>query len=328
MKHRILGALFLVALALTGGVLLCRYLGRAKVQGISATGTIEVREVNVTARESGTLSGLRVREGDTVSRGDVLGRLTRHDLEALDRQDLEGLARARAVLKDLESGARLQEVREVEAAERAAKTRLDLAQGDFERFSALFRENVIARKEMDEVAARRDLAKSDLDAARQRLSLVRSGTRIDVLKAQEAEIRRLEALHQVTLSRISDTVLTSPRDGVILSKNYEEGEVLAQGATLATVADMSDCWVKLYMPSTVLGRLKIGQKAEVRVDSFPDRVFAGHIRTISDKAEFTPRQSLTTEERANLVFAVEVAVENPDGVLKPGMPADVTLHDD
>lgn len=328
MKHRILGALFLVALALTGGVLLCRYLGRAKVQGISATGTIEVREVNVTARESGTLSGLRVREGDTVSRGDVLGRLTRHDLEALDRQDLEGLARARAVLKDLESGARLQEVREVEAAERAAKTRLDLAQGDFERFSALFRENVIARKEMDEVAAKRDLAKSDLDAARQRLSLVRSGTRIDVLKAQEAEIRRLEALHQVTLSRISDTVLISPRDGVILSKNYEEGEVLAPGATLATVADMSDCWVKLYMPSTVLGRLKIGQKAEVRVDSFPDRVFAGHIRTISDKAEFTPRQSLTTEERANLVFAVEVAVENPDGVLKPGMPADVTLHDD
>lgn len=328
MKHRILGALFLVALALTGGVLLCRYLGRAKVQGISATGTIEVREVNVTARESGTLSGLRVREGDTVSKGDVLGRLTRHDLEALARQDLEGLARARAVLKDLESGARLQEVREVEAAERAAKTRLDLAQGDFERFSALFRENVIARKEMDEVAAKRDLAKSDLDAARQRLSLVRSGTRIEVLKAQEAEIRRLEALHQVTLSRISDTVLTSPRDGVILSKNYEEGEVLAQGATLATVADMSDCWVKLYLPGTVLGRLKIGQKAEVRVDSFPDRVFAGHIRTISDKAEFTPRQSLTTEERANLVFAVEVAVENPDGVLKPGMPADVTLHDD
>ena len=129
------------------------------------------------------------------------------------------------------------------------------------------------------------------------------------------------------MARIADTVVPSPLGGVILSKNYEEGEFVPAGAVLATVADLSDCWVKIYLPSTVLGRVKLGSSAEVRVDSFPDRAFQGRVRKISDKAEFTPRQSLTTEERANLVFAVEVSVDNPDGVLKPGMPADVILHD-
>ena len=97
---------------------------------------------------------------------------------------------------------------------------------------------------------------------------------------------------------------------------------------MATVADLSDCWVKVYLPSTVLGRVKAGGAADVRVDSFPDRVFRGKVRAVSDRAEFTPRQSLTTEERANLVFAVEVEVDNAESLLKPGMPADVTFHDD
>jgi len=149
-----------------------------------------------------------------------------------------------------------------------------------------------------------------------------------VLAAQEAEVLRLEAMGRVTASRVGDTVLAAPLGGVVLSKNYEEGEFLPPGAVLATVADLSDCWVKVYLPSTVLGRVKAGGAADVRVDSFPDRVFRGKVRAVSDRAEFTPRQSLTTEERANLVFAVEVAVENPESLLKPGMPADVTFHDD
>ena len=328
MKHRILAVLSLVVLAIAAGVALCRFLGNGRNGAIVAAGTFEVREVVVTAKEYGTLAELAAREGDAVRKGQVLGRLYRPDLEALVRQDREGLARAKSVLEDLRSGPRPQEIREAEAFVKAAETRFGLAQADFVRFSALYAERVIARKEMDDVTARRDLASSDLSAARQRLSLVRSGTRSDVVRAQEAEVRRLEALHRVTLSRVADTVLVSPKDGVILSKNFEEGEFLPAGAALATVADMSDCWVKIYLPSTVLGKLKVGQEADVRVDSFPGKVFRGRIRTISDRAEFTPRQSLTTEERANLVFAVEIAVENPDGALKPGMPADVTLHAD
>lgn len=328
MKHKILAALLLVAVAVAGGIALCRFLGNGKDKAIVAAGTIEVTEVNVTAKESGTLSSVGFREGDPVGKGQVLGRLVRNDLEAQGAQDRAALERARAILADLRKGARPQEIREAEEAQGAAKVRYDLAQADYMRFSSLYAEKVISRKEMDEVTARRDLAKKDLAAAGERLSLVRSGTRPDVLAAQEAEVLRLEALGRVTASRVGDTVLAAPLAGVVLSKNYEEGEFLPPGAVLATVADLSDCWVKVYLPSTVLGRVKAGGAADVRVDSFPERVFPGKVRNVSDRAEFTPRQSLTTEERANLVFAVEVAVENPESLLKPGMPADVTFHDD
>ena len=328
MKHKILAALLLVTVAVAGGIALCRFLGDGKNDAVAAAGTIEVTEVNVTAKENGTLSAAAFKEGDRVEKGQVLGRLVRNDLDAQGAQDRAALARARSILADLRKGARPQEIREAEEAQGAAKVRYDLAQADFTRFSSLYAEKVISRKEMDEVTARRDLAKNDLAAAGERLSLVRSGTRPDVLAAQEAEVLRLEALGRVTASRVGDTVLASPLGGVVLSKNYEEGEFLPPGAVLATVADLSDCWVKVYLPSTVLGRVKAGGAADVRVDSFPDRVFRGKVRTVSDRAEFTPRQSLTTEERANLVFAVEVEVDNAESLLKPGMPADVTFHDD
>ena len=328
MKHKILAALLLVAVAVAGGIALCRFLGNGKNGAVAAAGTIEVTEVSVTAKESGTLSSAGFREGDRVGKGQVLGRLVRNDLEAQQAQDRAALERARAMLADLRKGARPQEIREAEEAQGAAKVRYDLAQADFNRFSSLYAEKVISRKEMDEVTARRDLAAKDLAAAGERLSLVRSGTRPDVLAAQEAEVLRLEALGRVTVSRVGDTVLATPLGGVVLSKNYEEGEFLPPGAVLATVADLSDCWVKVYLPSTVLGRVKAGGAADVRVDSFPDRVFRGKVRAVSDRAEFTPRQSLTTEERANLVFAVEVEVDNAESLLKPGMPADVTFHDD
>jgi len=327
-KHKILAALLLVTVAVAGGIALCRFLGDGKNDAVVAAGTIEVTEVNVTAKENGTLSAAAFKEGDRVEKGQVLGRLVRNDLDAQGAQDRAALARARSILADLRKGARPQEIREAEEAQGAAKVRYDLAQADFTRFSSLYAEKVISRKEMDEVTARRDLAKKDLAAAGERLSLVRSGTRPDVLAAQEAEVLRLEAMGRVTASRVGDTVLASPLGGVVLSKNYEEGEFLPPGAVLATVADLSDCWVKVYLPSTVLGRVKVGAGADVRVDSFPDRVFRGKVRTVSDRAEFTPRQSLTTEERANLVFAVEVEVDNAESLLKPGMPADVTFHDD
>lgn len=328
MKHKILAVLLLVAVAVAGGIALCRFLGNGKNDAVVAAGTIEVTEVSVTAKESGTLSEACFEEGDRVEKGQVLGRLVRKDLEAQGAQDRAALERARAILADLRKGARPQEVREAEEAQGAAKVRYDLAQADYMRFSSLYAEKVISRKEMDEVTARRDLAKKDLAAAGERLSLVRSGTRPDVLDAQEAEVLRLEAMGRVTASRVGDTVLAAPLAGVVLSKNYEEGEFLPPGAVLATVADLSDCRVKVYLPSTVLGRVKAGGAADVRVDSFPERVFPGKVRSVSDRAEFTPRQSLTTEERANLVFAVEVAVDNAESLLKPGMPADVTFNDD
>jgi len=124
---------------------------------------------------------------------------------------------------------------------------------------------------------------------------------------------------------VADTVVVSPISGIVLTKNFENGEYINPGSALATVGDMTDCWVKVYVSSAQLGLIKTGQAVAVKVDSFPDRVFAGTIKEISQNAEFTPRQSITQRERANLVFYVKVKVDNGEGVLKPGMPADVII---
>ena len=104
------------------------------------------------------------------------------------------------------------------------------------------------------------------------------------------------------------------------------GEVAAPGATLLTVADIGEVVLTVYVPETRIGQVQLEQRVEIGVDSFPNRTFAGTVSHISDRAEFTPRNVATTEERVNLVFAIEISIPNRDGALKPGMPADVVFQ--
>lgn len=117
--------------------------------------------------------------------------------------------------------------------------------------------------------------------------------------------------------------LTAPISGTVIDVLVREGEVAAQGAAVVSIADLRDLTLTVYIPETALGQVRLDQEVEVQVDSFPQRVFAGRVSYISDEAEFTPRNVATVEERQNLVFAVDVQLENADGALKPGMPADV-----
>ena len=108
-------------------------------------------------------------------------------------------------------------------------------------------------------------------------------------------------------------------------KNYENREYVNPGAPVATVLDLDDCWVKVYISSSQIGSIKIGQAADVFIDSFPGKIFMGAIKEVGTQTEFTPHNTLTQHERAAQVFAVKVKVDNSDGILKPGMPADVTI---
>jgi len=118
-------------------------------------------------------------------------------------------------------------------------------------------------------------------------------------------------------------VVTAPISGTVVELLVHPGEVAAQGAALLTLADLSDMTLQVYLPETTIGEVMLDQSVEVRVDSFPGQVFAGRISYISDQAQFTPRNVATQEERQNLVFAVRIRLDNGEGLLKPGMPADV-----
>jgi HlyD family secretion protein len=123
-------------------------------------------------------------------------------------------------------------------------------------------------------------------------------------------------------------VIKSPINGLVLSKNTEIGEVVMPGSSLLTLGDLFHPWVKIYIKETDLGKVKLGQKAQVKIDTYPDKVFEGKVTYISSEAEFTPKNIQTKEERVKLVFGIKVSLDNPLQILKPGMPADVILIKD
>ncbi len=121
--------------------------------------------------------------------------------------------------------------------------------------------------------------------------------------------------------------LRSPIDGVVMRVPMHVGEVVSPGQTVAAVADLSSLKLTAYVLERDLGQVRVGQPVAVTVDPFPDRTFPGVVTGINQRAEFTPRNVQTRSDRLNLVFGVRIRVENPEGLLKPGMPADVTFLD-
>ena len=291
------------------------------------TGTVEVTRADITTKSSGYMKDLRIKEGASVTKGELLAAIDRDDLQIALTRDAASLKKAQAQLADLEKGARPAERNEAAANTAAALAAFDKAAKDYERSQALYRAGAAARQQLDNAQAAYDASAAQLNAAEEKANLLEAGNREDQILAAREEVNRSAAVLQAAQSTLADTLVYSPLDGLILTKNFEPGEYVSAGAAIATVADMSDCWVKIYVPSTDLGKITIGDSAAVMIDSRPGEKFAGHIKEISDTAEYTPRQSITKNERANMVFAVKIAIDNGENILKPGMPADVMFHD-
>ncbi len=144
-------------------------------------------------------------------------------------------------------------------------------------------------------------------------------SRIEVVQANlEQAHTRLETLN----TQREKFILTAPIDGIVVNRPAHVGEVALPGFSLMTVANLNNVTLTVYVPDADYGRLQLGQTVNVQVDTFPGRNFQGVITYINDEAEFTPKNVQTKDERVNLVYAVKITLPNPDGKLKPGMPAD------
>jgi HlyD family secretion protein len=137
--------------------------------------------------------------------------------------------------------------------------------------------------------------------------------------------RVAKASYDQVAATILNAVIYSPVSGTVLQKNLEVGEMAFPGTPILTVADITRPWMYVYVNEKKLGSVKLGQAVNVTVDSFPDKKYNAKVVSISNKAEFTPKTIQTKEERVKLVFAVKIAIENPDLTLKPGMPADAEI---
>ncbi len=177
----------------------------------------------------------------------------------------------------------------------------------------------------DQAAAALAQANAQVLAAQAQVSGLKAGASREQIAALEAQVAQARAALTALETQRAQMTLTAPVDGVVVALSAHAGEIAAQGATLVTLADLHQMRLTVYLPAAQVGLIKLGDAAQVSVDSFSGRTFTGVVAHIADTAQFTPRNVATKEERANLVFGVEIHLDNPDSALKPGMPADAVL---
>jgi len=182
---------------------------------------------------------------------------------------------------------------------RNAEATLDKARKDYERADVLYKNGAISSQQMDAAKTANDVTLSQVQQA-------------------AAALRTFEV-------KLKDTVIYSPVSGVVLRKNVEAGETVSAGTPVYTIGDLENPWIKVYVKEGKLGLVKLGQKAEIRTDSYPGKIYEGTVTYISSEAEFTPKNVQTQEERVKLVYGVKVSVKNVNDELKPSMPADVKI---
>lgn len=296
------GLLVLAALACDGST-----------DGYEARGTVEVHEVELSAPAPGRVSVLRVDEGDQVAAGDTIAVLTQADLDAtLDAQRAR-LATAQATLRELEAGARAQEIRQAEAELAAATAEAERTAKDSERMRALAANNAIARQQLDNAVAAERVAAERRRAAQEALALLRAGTRPERIAGARSEVSTARATVAQIEARAGDLVLRAPVAGIILARHAERGEMLGPNVPVATLGETGRPYVRVYLPQAVVRDLQPGAPVTI-LDG--DRTMPGRVAAINPRAEFTPRVALTEEEREDLMFGVRV---EPDRPLRPGL---------
>jgi len=169
------------------------------------------------------------------------------------------------------------------------------------------------------------LAEAEVSRVRAALDELEAGPTKEQVAIAEAQVGQAEAGVRLVEAQMAQLTLSAPMDGIVTSRSGQAGETATAGMPLVTIANLDEVTLVIYVPENRIGQVQVGQEVEVRVDSFPERVFVGRVASIAGEAEFTPRNVQTQEERVNLVFAVKVRIPNPDYALKPGMPADAVL---
>jgi HlyD family secretion protein len=310
----------------------------APTDRLRVSGHVEATETRLAPEVGGRILTLAVKEGDRVQPGQTLLRLDTRDAQlAIDRVKAEQAA-AEAQLRLVQAGSRVEDIRQAQsqvetarAEVSAVQAELEAAGQDLERFETLLKQNSGSQKQRDDAATRRDVAKDRVSSAQGRLrtaeevvAKLRAGARKEEVDAARARVATVTAQLAPLEKGLADAVLQSPVAGIVTEKLVEVGEMIAPRAPALVVVDLDHAWADVFVPEPTVPQIKIGQPATVFTDAGGAGV-TGTITYISAKAEFTPRNVQTAEERSKQVYRVRISVDNKDGVLKQGMPVEAEI---
>ena len=350
----LLAAALVIPLAVGSFLLLDRFVWNQRLpEGlIQANGRIEGDHVTVASKFPGRIQQLLVREGAIVTAGQVLIQLddsqararvdqARHAVEAHEAQ-VEAAHTTLAVLNlDVPLA-----IERAEAQVAKAKDTVDKAlsvekeaRSDAQRFRELAAKDEASIQQRDQAAMRWEVAQKDIASSRSALTqavkeLAQAELGWKRIRATESDVNALErqrdqayAVLDEAESVLKDLMVTAPTSGTVTTRMVDVGEVVAAGAPLLELVDLDRLYLKVYVPEVQIGKLRLDLAARIYTDAFPDQPFDATVRYIASKAEFTPKEVQTPDERVKLIYAVKLYLAaNPDHRLTPGLPADAIIR--
>ncbi|MCC6532219.1 MAG: efflux RND transporter periplasmic adaptor subunit [Burkholderiales bacterium] len=319
------GLLILVA----GGFGAWWYLQRpAADASITLYGNIEFRQASIPFNGNDRIAEVLVEEGAVVKHGQLLARLDTGRLLPQLAQAKAAAEAQKAVVDRLRNGTRKEEIAQARATLDSARAEALNATVQFERRKALGDAKAVSQQEVDQARAAAEMAAAKVDVAQNALKLALIGPRVEDIAQAQAQLQSYEAQLELLRRQVADAELRAPFDALVQSRLMEPGEMAAPNKPVFSLATTGTKWVRAYVAETNLGHVRNGSRAQVRVDSMPERALDGWVGFISSVAEFTPKTVQTEELRTNLVYEVRVFVQDADNVLRLGMPASVKILPD
>jgi HlyD family secretion protein len=323
-------------LVISTAVVACRDSG--PVTRIRVSGYVEATEVQVSAEVGGRIIELPVAEGDRIEAGAVLARLDTSDIDLTLQRVRAERQGAEAQLRLLLAGARTEDVRQADAQRAAAEAdlaaaRRDLvaADRDLERFESLMAARSGVQKQRDDAATRRDVARERVKGAEERvraaaegLARLKAGARREELDVARARVAAVDAQIATLDKSLKDTTVIAPVGGTITQKLVDRGELIGPRTPVVIVSDLEHVWANVFVDEPYIPRVALGQTVTLYTDAGGPGV-EGTVTFISPKAEFTPKNVQTADERSKLVFRLKVTVNNAAGTLKQGMPVEAEI---
>jgi HlyD family secretion protein len=321
MKKQIIIPIVL-AIVGTGAFLLYRHFA-SRPKPITLYGNVDIRDVSLSFRVSGRVTDIMVDEGDTVEADDVLA--------TLDMEPLQNAAdAANATLSSISArnalihrGNRSEDIAQASAKVEAAKAALTNAKQQYTRYSELLPGGFVSQDSVDTLEAARDQAAANLRAAEELYNALNVGFRSEEKAESDALLKQAQANADTAQLAIRDATLRAPSSGIIMSRAVEKGSMVQAGAAAFSLSLTDPVWVRAYVDEPQLGHFNTGTKVLLYTDSRPGQPYQGTVGFVSPTAEFTPKSVETADLRTALVYRIRIVVNDPDAMLRQGMPVTV-----
>jgi HlyD family secretion protein len=361
MSRKRIFLIILVAIILAGTTVYATWF--RSDNALQGSGTVEARDIRVGSKVGGRIDKVLVREGDRVQPGQTLIAFDDKELLASLEQSRaaaekaqrgyrpEEIAEARASAAQAKAdyemrlnGYRKEDVAAAQSDVERASADEVRARLDFQRYEALAQKDLVSKQQRDTAEANWKMALAQQQNFQHKLDVLKRGYRQEEIASAEAhyhetlatlekfergnrreDVDLAKAAYSYDEARFREREVTAPSAATVEVLDVRPGDIIAPNTPVATLLEQDQIYVRIYIPETELGRVQVGQKAEVRVDSFPKTVFDGIVEQINQQAEFLPRNVQTREERVHQVFGVKIRINDPAGHVLAGMAADVKL---